>query len=458
MAPDQVARQPELLPQLPHLVLVEVAEGLDDPACRQQPLDDGDAVVVGLDGLGVGGPARLDAVGVEGPLPEQPLLGIEGEFLEGAVPGADELVADAPALDLRIADPGDRGEELPAGVYDLEVLEPRLPHQPGDRCGLVLAHEAVVDVQAEDAVAAQRPVEEQEADARIDAAADEQEQFPAGAALPQRGDRLADEVLHRPGALAPAQVEEVVENPHSRLGVGDLRMELHAPDAALRVPHRRYRTVLGLAEALEPRRHFRDRVAVAHPDPFLPGQAGKHPGRRVHPQRRRPELHPVSRFDAPSEVVAEQLVAVAEPEHRQAASCHLRIERRAVLGVHARRPPGKDDAAGVPQAVRRRVGGKDLGVDVEAADAVGDQVGVLTAEVEDGNAGVHGVLPRGEGDCRSAGRGPNIEPARCGATARNPGRCSDGRTWPDAPRADARFHRNRVIFRLSTSAPTLNWA
>src|SRR5262249_23261039 len=77
--------------------------------------------------------------------------------------------------------------------------------------------------------------------------------------------------------------------------------------------------------------------------------------------------------------------AVADAEHRHAEIDDRAIGERRALGVHARRTPGEDDALGreLANPRQRKVERMDLAVDALLADAAGDELRVLAAEIED---------------------------------------------------------------------------
>src|SRR5829696_710262 len=78
------------------------------------------------------------------------------------------------------------------------------------------------------------------------------------------------------------------------------------------------------------------------------------------------------------------LLAVAEPKHRDAQLEQARVEAGRAQLVDRLGAAGEDQGLGVMGPDRRRVdvAGHDLGEDVALADAAGDELGVLGAEVE----------------------------------------------------------------------------
>ena len=89
------------------------------------------------------------------------------------------------------------------------------------------------------------------------------------------------------------------------------------------------------------------------------------------------------------------LQSVADAEDGQAEREDGGIGGRRVGVVDGAGAPGEDDADGVVRAdlVDGRGAGKDDGEDVLLADAAGDELGVLRAEVEDDDRGcVHSTV------------------------------------------------------------------
>ena len=131
----------------------------------------------------------------------------------------------------------------------------------------------------------------------------------------------------------------------------DFRMKLEAVDALLRVPHRGYFAIIGFAENLESRRHADDVIAVAHPDLVPPGHAVKEPTVSAHPQRRAAKLLGLAAIHGTPEVLGDDLVPVANPEHR--------LAEREQTGVRFR--PTRVENAGGPARQDHALMGSELG-------------------------------------------------------------------------------------------------
>ena len=93
----------------------------------------------------------------------------------------------------------------------------------------------------------------------------------------------------------------------------------------------------------------------------------------------------VERDDVAAQFVGHQLGAVADAEDGDAPGPDGRVRPWGVGVVDRVRAAGQDDRPGAPalEFGERRVVRQQLGVDVQFADAPGDQLGELAAEVED---------------------------------------------------------------------------
>ncbi len=176
------------------------------------------------------GAARLDHVGVERPLHEPADVAEPARLL---LEDADELAADDLALLLRLLDAVEQLEEallrLHVDERDVEMLAERLDDLPG----LVLAQQAVVDEDARELLA-DRLVDEQRRDGRVDAARQRAQHALAPDLRADPLDLLLDHGGRRPGGRCVGDVvEEVLEHVHAVRRVDDLRMELDAVEAAL---------------------------------------------------------------------------------------------------------------------------------------------------------------------------------------------------------------------------------
>ena len=127
---------PSFSPSSRTSTLYRSASGSTTRPCSIISLDDGHAVVVGLDRVGALGAAGLDRVGVDGALAEQ--VALDAQPLRLALEHVDERVADDRPLLLGLDHAGERREERVAGVDEVEVaveaeLAEHLDHRRGSR-------------------------------------------------------------------------------------------------------------------------------------------------------------------------------------------------------------------------------------------------------------------------------------------------------------------------------------
>ena len=145
MAADERLRQAELAAERAHLVLEQLAQGLDQ--LHVHALGQAADVVVRLDGDR--GPAgkrhALDHVGIERALRQK--LGA-AEFFRLGLEHVDEQSADGLALGLRVLDPGEVLEKKLLGfdVHQRDVVA--VAKQSDHLAGLAEAQQAVIDEHA----------------------------------------------------------------------------------------------------------------------------------------------------------------------------------------------------------------------------------------------------------------------------------------------------------------------
>src|SRR6266851_991316 len=151
LAVHHLLRHAELDADRAHLVLEQIAEGLDELESQagRQPAD----VVVGLDLHGsrrhIGG-GGLDHIGIKRPLREEVDV---PEALGLGFENRDELPADDPSLFFGVDDSAQRVEESRCGVDVLDVHIEVAVHHGQHPLGLLFAQEAVVDEHARQLVA-----------------------------------------------------------------------------------------------------------------------------------------------------------------------------------------------------------------------------------------------------------------------------------------------------------------
>ena len=127
----------------------------------------------------------------------------------------------------------------------------------------------------------------------------------------------------------------------------------------------------------------RHSASVAHPHGLPRGQAAEErAGALV--ELGLAELGDPGPGDLAAELEGHQLGAVTDPERRHPEREEPVIDPRSALGVHRRRPTGEDqrDRVPAPDLLRAERVRHQLGVDAGIADAPGDQLRVLPAQVE----------------------------------------------------------------------------
>ena len=148
----------------------------------------------------------------------------------------DEGVADDTALLLRLDDVTQCGKELFARVPEVEVfVEPQLGEQLEHLSALVLAHQAVVDMEKVQAPRSQGAADQSGGDCRVDSTRGEQEDRLVAGVLAGPRELVVQLPGGVPARLAAADLEREVGEHFGAVGrVVDLRVELQAV-APLRV-------------------------------------------------------------------------------------------------------------------------------------------------------------------------------------------------------------------------------
>ena len=202
LAPHDLLGQAELLADRAHLVLEQVAQRLDELEVHVvgEPAD----VVVRLD-RGVVAAARLDDVGVERALHEEPRR--RRQVARDLLEHPDERLADDLALPLGLDDVVERAEEpvgrLHVHEVDLELAPERLLHL----LGLAEPQQAGVDEHARELVA-DRLVHERGRDRGVDAARQPADHPLVADLRADLVDGLLDDRRVRPRGPALAHVEQ----------------------------------------------------------------------------------------------------------------------------------------------------------------------------------------------------------------------------------------------------------
>ncbi len=239
-------------------------------------------------------------------------------------------------------------------------------------------------------LAADRLGEQRGADGGVHAAAQREEDPAVPDLLAQRGGCGLAVALHGPSAAAAADLEQkVMQQPPAELRVGHFGVELHAVEPARGVFHRGAGTACGLCDDGEARRDRAHIVRVAHPADALRRNVAQEWAVRGFFQRDLAVFADApGGADLPARHPRHQLVAVADAEHRHAEVQNGGVEMGRGLVINAVGPAGEDDAGvalGANGIQRDLVVAADLREDVLLADAAGDELVILPAEVQHKN-------------------------------------------------------------------------
>ena len=140
------------------------------------------------------------------------------------------------------------------------------------------------------------------------------------------------------------------------------------------------------ASAAKPGRRLEHGVAVTHPALLLVGKPGQEAPTAVSERERgASELAGLGPLDATTEDPHHGLHPVADAEHRDPELEQLGTQLRSPVRVDGRRPPGQHQSGGLalPDPAQVGVVRKELGEHAALPDPPGDQLGVLTPEIED---------------------------------------------------------------------------
>ena len=172
-------------------------------------------------------------------------------------------------------------------------------------------------------------------------------------------------------------------------------MELDRVQAFFGILRRCHRAVDGVRRDLEAGSRLLDIVVVAHPADGGGLNIREHLAGIVYEHFRLAVLTLRRAADVAAQQMHHQLAAVADAQHRNAPVEDLGVDRGRVLQIDAVRSTGEDDALRIFGFDDRQIRliGIDFTVDIVLADAAGDQLVVLAAEVQNDHGFVlHDVL------------------------------------------------------------------
>lgn len=382
LAPDQFLRQAQGFTQGADFVLEEHAQGLDELG-EAQFLRQAAHIVVALDDGGIGALAALDHVRIDGALGKVVQFAERGRFL---LEDFNEIPADDVPLFLRLRDALEIRKEAFGSVRTNETHREEMAEDMADLIAFSFAQETVVHKNAGEALA----------DGFIDQGGNYRRVHTAGQGQ-QYGSVFADgftDLLngglgvgtHGPVAGAAAEAEEEVTDQHgSFLGMGHFRMELHAADLLILVDHGGNGAVVRFRDHPETGRAGTDLPGMAHPAVGRRLHTAEEAGLFLHPDRDTAVFPFFGFFNSTAQEQGSQLHAVADSQHRDSCFIQGRINPGRVNVMDAGGTAGKDDALGIAgQDVRQgHIPRDNLGIDMAFANAAGNQLGILAAEVQD---------------------------------------------------------------------------
>ena len=383
MAVQQRLRQAQLAAQQAHLVLVQLAQGLDDEAAVDHLLDFRHAVVVRLDERRVFRSAAFDGVGIDRPLHQLPVLP-QIQRPQFFAQHLDEQPADDRALPLGVGHARQFAQEQGFGALDLDVPESGGGQEFQNVVRLAQAHQARVHVQGAHAVGADGLDADLQRHQGIDAAGHQQKE--RGVARRRAGllDHAPPHAVRDPRRADAAHRQKILEHRAPAGRMHDLGMELQAEDVAPCRLVGRDRARIRRRRHAEPGRHLRDVVAMAHPNRLRGGQSREQARLRIAADRRGAVLPVAPMRELAAEQLRKQLVPETDSQHRPAVAFQKRTHPRHMLVRDRLRPAGQNQAGrpgrSRPEILRLR----HRAIDAQPAHAVGDQVRVLPAEIEDG--------------------------------------------------------------------------
>ena len=295
-------------------------------------------------------------------------------------------------------------QELLRGIHVNQRNVVVMAEQVDDGFGLVQPQQPVIDEHARQLVA-DRLMDQTAATAESTPPESPQITLPRPTWRADLLDRLLAEGAHGPVAGQPCDLADEIANELGAVGrVHHFRVEHQPVIFSLLVLNDGERRVGGRARHRKARRHFGDAVAMAHPDRMLFADA---PGgveqlaRRFHLDIGAAEFAVMAALDLAAELGGHGHLAVADAEHGNAGiEDRLRRARRTFF-MHRFRPAGEDHGfrLHLAEGCFRLLERHDFGIDALLADAAGDQLRHLAAEIDNQNL----VMRRGHGGRRLAG-------------------------------------------------------
>ena len=276
---------------------------------------------------------------------------------------------------------------------DVEIF----PEHALDAFGLILAQQTVVDEHAGKPVA-DGPVNERRGNAGIHATRQSENHPVFADRVANLLHRMLDERAHRPVPSTTADVvDEVGDDLFAVERMVNLGMELQTEEPIQRVGNRGVHCVLAPRRRKKTGWQFHDPIPMAHPNFLKTFHAGEQRGVGNNFHLGVAVLAFLALLDASPELMGHHLHPVADAEHGDAELPDAGVALRRFAYVHTGGPAAEDDPARFQRRERCRgcVVAQDLGEHLAFADAPGDDLCVLRAEVQNNDLFCHTLNHRG---------------------------------------------------------------
>ena len=264
-----------------------------------------------------------------------------------------------------------------------------------DKISLVLSHKTLIDKNAGELLA-DGTAEKCSGNGAVNAARKTENDFFVANFFTELFNGCINEAVHLPVTCAAANIEnKVSEHLIAVLGMSNLGVELNSIDLSVNVLHCSAGAVVGFGYNLKALGRFGDIIRMAHPNNTLFGNVL--PKKAVLAQLKL-NLAVFGNRSGCNLAVAhpcDELTAVADAENRNADVKNIFCIMRRFHIKNRVRSAGEDDSLVAVCLDRLKVGGvgENLGVNIEITDSAGDELIVLSAEIEDKYFFVHYLRP-----------------------------------------------------------------
>ena len=380
LAVNEALGKAERESELSHLILEQHAQRFDKTGEAQFSRQTAH-VVMALDDSAALDAAALDHIGIDRALGKMIAL---TQLRGGVLEYLHKFPADDFSLLFRLGHAFERSVEAFRCIDSLQLHREGPGENVHHLIALSGAHEAVIHIDAGQAIA-NRAIQQRSGNRAVHAAGQSQ-QYRAIADLPANLSNGALRIgFHRPVGLDFADAEqEVFQHRHAFLGMGDLRVELHAVELSFRIRHGCGRAVGGVGDDLESLGRLNHLPGMAHPaDAFGPHALQQSVLILIHVNDCPPVLALYASFDHAAQQMRRQLHAVADSQHRHAQVKYGGINGRRAFIQYAGGAAGQNDAQRLLGTNIFRIGivRQHGGIHAALAHAACNQLRILTAEI-----------------------------------------------------------------------------